>query len=186
MDETHFDALWSPDSPESIDDAIERAGMHAQARMLSNPEWTAPRHYHLNSIVEAVAAGIIAGDPWYRGYQLPPNYEAVVNRAAAMLQDSPPGQLHGDEVLEVSLLDMKTWLKEVLTKDSDFVAWNDAPGDCTTSRCSTTPEQRVFIDLDAAIQNIAINLRDQTRKSDAFDARFKKNHPEFDNEEEKP
>lgn len=177
MDESKFGAMMDAEGDETLDQAIERAGMHVAAKKLTDPEWRTPKHYHSHVLLEAVAWGLISADPWFVGYTLRDDFADVVNHIAKRLEEDPPGD-GCPEVRLVSLLALQDWFRRELMAEPRFVAWNDGPGSGVTSRYTPTPTEREFMDLDAAINNIVIKLRNETRASEAFDAKFEAEHGE--------
>lgn len=173
MNSNDFDAIKNED--ESFDDAVERAGMCHAAKLLADPEWHTPKPYHIHTLINAIAYGIISSDSYFLGYILPPHFTVVMDRMISLLQSDPPGP--GDcEVIKVSLVDMKIWLKKHLIADPHYVAWNDAAGSGFVSRNTPVATERQFIDLDCPPHNAVIYMRDDTRKFEAFDADFEARH----------
>lgn len=141
-------------------------------------------HYHCHTLVVAFAYGVLSADPWHKRYQLPPNFEKVVNVVAAAVFERWPTE----EVVVIAPNDFAEFCRDTLKENEDFLRWNDWPGHPADSitfvdRYTPTPEARDFIDLDAVFQNVAVYLRDQARLSADFDARFEADHPELKNQD---
>ena len=164
----------SIDGPEGLADLVEQASAKANRRTAADPEHTTKRCWHKSELVRGFAAGVIAADPWYRGYRLPPNFERVINRVAASIDKT----FTGGEIVHASLNELRAFFDETVMADSEFVGWNkaDGPDVVFVHRYSPTPSKRDFIDLDAVMQNVTTVLRNWKRDDDRFEAKFQQDH----------
>jgi len=145
----------------------------------STMEHTTRRSWHLSELVRGFAAGILKADPWYTGYQVPPNYEKVLNRLAEALQRDCPGERSG-EVVIASLAEIEEWFIRHAHMDDQFMAWNvdpftKGPSVKFVTRDTPTQTRREFIDLDAITQGVITTLRDWRRQEDEWER--KRNDP---------
>lgn len=154
--------------------ALEEACELNKQRLSRDPEWATPKHYHLHTLVTAFAVGIINADPWHKNYKIPPNFENVINWISFCIQEK-----YKEVVVQVSLVEMGKNYREWADQNPYFLEWNESPKGTVigiTSRYSSTPEERDFIDLDALIQNAVLYLRDETRKNEEFDRKFEEEY----------
>jgi hypothetical protein len=157
-----------------LQDAMDRATVHSET-LTTDPEYTRKRAWHVHQVLNGIAVGILGADPWYRGYQLPPNYELVVNRFADAIQSNPPGDMWNGEVFRaLSLLDIRDWVRKTAMEIPEFVAWNETDGSEMNfiTRDSSVPLERQFIILEAVFQRVMCVLRNWARDEDRLEAKF--------------
>lgn len=155
---------------DNLDDAIKAADQLHNEKLACDPEWTEKTYYHIKTLIEAFAVGIISSDPYFKIYSLPPNFEKVMNIMAELLQK----EFNYDTCPQVGLLKMKGVYKRLAMTIPEYVAWNDFGGSQFTSRFDATPTEREFISLDVPPHNAVLHLRMHTRENKAFEERIKK------------
>jgi hypothetical protein len=162
--------------PEDLADLFVRAEFQRDARLATDPEHTEKKYWHKAELIRGFAAGVLAADPWYNDYRVPPNFERVLNRIAIAVD-----AWKFDEVVHASLQDLRQFFHATAMALPEFVAWNetDGPGIAFVSRDSPTPNHRSFIDLDAVFGNVINTLRNWKRDDERFETQFEKDHPEF-------
>lgn len=127
-------------------------------RLADHPEWTEKRWTFRHDITGAFAKWAIRQAP--NGPPL--HLERVVNYLDECLKHVFTWGNEGLE--ELSLCQINKALHDILYDQgiSDFDKWNEGEG---------------FIDLDALLRNVCLDIRDERRHNDQFDAQFKKDHP---------
>lgn len=151
---------------------FDRAAEEQAQRLAADPEWSTPKYVHVHRLVEAFAVGVISADAWHRGYTLPHDFVGVVNWIAFNIQREWPNE----EVVQLSLIDIKQRLHGWAMEHPSYRAWNDLPGSGIVTRYSETPSSREFIDLDVPPHNAALHIRQHHRECEAFDAKFRAEH----------
>lgn len=145
-------------------------------RLASDPEWTVKRWIFRHDITGAFAKWAIRQSP----YGCPDNLEAVVKFLDSSLRTAVKWELppRDDGMAQLSLCDINRILHEILYEKgvSYFDAWNvsktgkhatyafDGPRDPDTD----------FIDLDALLHNVCLDIRQERRANDQFDAKFER------------
>lgn len=157
---------------------LDKVAAEHDARLGADPEWSAKRHIHVSTLVQAFAHGVLSSDPWHKGYRVPPGLDGVLNWIAFKVQEEFKDCL----VPELSLIEIVERFERWGAEHPQFQKWNecDAPGTVISivSRYSDTPDCRQFIDLGALVRNAAIYIRTDRRENDRFEERFRKEHPE--------
>lgn len=147
--------------------AFEQAEKEAKNRLSQDPEWFNQEWTHKKRILTAFAVGVLDADPYFIGYQVPENFEKVINFVAAKIEER-----WKEEVVLVSLVELEGFYQFCLEQSPEALAWNE--GETTfVSRYSPTPSKRDFIDLGALVRNCAIYLRTERREfrfHDRFEA----------------
>lgn len=173
--------------PKSLKDLIAIVTQEQNDILANDKEYTEKYHYHMHTIIEAFAIGVLSSYPYYQGFQMPPNFEKVMNYMSLKLQE----EFNNEEVPDVSLLKMRGIFIRLAKNCPDYVAWNDIGSGKTgeikcVSRYDTTPKSPDFIDLDVPPRNAINYLRRHMRETKAFDEKFnkdweehKKRHPEI-------
>lgn len=168
----------------ALSGAFEQADKEHQLSLRADPEWSAPRHVHVHTLVAAFAHGVLAADPWHKGYKVPPGFEGVINWIAFKIQE----EFKDEEVPKLSLIEIVERFKRWGEEHPQFLKWNEpaTPGTIigVVSRYSNTPEARDFIDLDALVHNAALYIRTERRENDRFEEVFKKKYPESETRNE--
>jgi hypothetical protein len=140
-------------SGNNINELIEQADRQQNVHLACDKEWSTPRYHHTSTLVQAFAQGVLSADPWYVGYQTPPNFEHRINQFSLAIQQ----KYEGEEVPKLSLLDMRDFCDIFL--HMNCMEWNEVEGPEFCSRYSATLKKRSFIDLDAAKHNVCLFLR---------------------------
>jgi hypothetical protein len=142
-------------------------------RLSGDPEWTAKRWTTVGDIVGGFAKYACRQSP----YGCPDNLEAVVKYLRAALLRSAKWTTGGME--QLSLCEISRMLHWILYDQgvSYFDAWNRAKvGETPDVLMSTGLEHldpdRDFIDLDALLHNVCLDIRLERRASDAFNKQF--------------
>ncbi|MCK9513700.1 MAG: hypothetical protein M0R28_21085 [Pigmentiphaga sp.] len=172
MEPLNEDQLQAIAESAMLSGALEAADESMKAQLAADPEWTERKYHHVHTLLTAFVYGIIAADPWHRGYRLPPDFEGVVNFMSDCIQRKWPGEA----VPQISLLEWEAFVWEWAPQHPSFRAWN-VPRDSTqlvaiVHRFSDLPDERDFIDLDALVRNSAVWLRNDTRRNEQFDYSF--------------
>jgi hypothetical protein len=167
----------NPDFNDFLSDAIAGANQLNIDRLASNPEWTDKEYYHIQTLIQAFAHGIISSYPYYKGYTLPPNFEKVM----AYMADAIEKEFNYEIVPQVGLLKMKGVYKRLAMACPEYVEWNtignpDPNGIYGVSAYDGVRTKPDFIDLDVPPHNAVLFLRSHTRENKAFDKEFKENY----------
>lgn len=149
------------------DGILDEVDREHQASLEANPEWTRREFTHLHTIMEAWTCGVVSSDGWYKGYGLTENFQRVFNHVSLCLQEK-----FADEVVRISLVEVRQWLREWAEECPEFMAWNERGGSSVVSRYTEAPLRRQFIDLSVPSHNAALWIRDQRRLSRAFERRI--------------
>ena len=125
-------------------------------------------------MIAAFSTGIVLAYPYYPGYALPPNFEAVINRMATAMEARFS---FSQGMAELSLLEIEDFWREFVETDEEATAWNrigDVEKDAVVavSRYSAQATGPEFIDLGALVRNASVWLRNDRRRFDAFNAEF--------------
>jgi hypothetical protein len=149
-------------------------------RTNNDPEWTTKQWTFRKDITSNLAKCTISQSP----YVYPEKLEKVVCYLDACLVQSVDWEIKTDAhnaMTELSLCDIARLLYDILWDMKEFQNWNmakkgkeeikfvsshDGPGDPNTD----------FIDLDALITNVCIEIRTHRRENDRFDKEFKKKY----------
>lgn len=157
-----------------------------QLSLQADPEWSTPRHVHVHTLVEAFAHGVLAADPWHKGYKIPPGFEGVINWIAFKIQE----EFKDEEVPKLSLIEIKERFDRWGHEHPQFLKWNvpETPGTVVgiVSRYSAIREERDFIDLGALVHNAALYIRTDRRENDRFEERFQQQYPDAEIGNESP
>lgn len=164
----------------SFDDILNNAQVEQANRLAGDKEWTTPITLHIKSIIEAFALGICQSYTYYNGWQLPPNYETVINRMAELLQEEFKNKMIGLECVEVSLLKLRGVYNRLAMSIPDYCAWNEMEGDGVTSRFDITPDKPSFIDLYCPPHNAVLYLRNCERDNKRSDEEFERKYGELE------
>ena len=159
----------------SFDEMMAGVAQKHANKLAQDPEWTDKIHIHKHSLVEAFAQGILSSYPWYKGYQLPENFETVMNRMSILLQEEFSG---GNlEVVQVGLLKLRGVYKRLAMSIPEYVAWNDIPGGSRiVTRYDDVANEPSFIDIDVPPHNAVIFLRDRERDYKRFNEEFERKY----------
>jgi hypothetical protein len=160
----------------SLDELLAK---HERA-LRTDPEWATPKHVHCHDLVIAFAYGVLAADPWHHGYKVPPGFDSVLNWIAFKVQEE-----FKDEVVKLSLVEIRDRFKRWGAEHPQFLKWNEAPPGVVVgvvSRYSAIPNERQFIGLDAIVHNAILYIRDKRRKDEAFDLAFDKKYGHLNKE----
>lgn len=148
-------------------------------RLRGDPEWTDKRWTFKKNITRGLAKYAISQSP----YPCPDNLEEVINYLDACLEREIDWGSHG--MAELSLCDINKLLYDILYEQgiTYFDNWNKSKkGDVEVqfvSRGSPTPNPDYdFIDLDALLHNICLDIRLERRASDKFDKEFEEKYGE--------
>ena len=152
-----------------------------QADLESCPEWSRREATHLHEIMTAWVVGVLQSYEYYRnqnGYELPANFGRVFSHISRRLCEKfPENKGYMGAVYEISLCEIRQWLKQWAMELSEFQRWNELPGSGITHRNSPLATKPTFIDLDVPSHRAAIYVRDQRRNAEAFERYFKRVHP---------
>ena len=141
-------------------------------RLCADPEWTDKEYYHIHTLITAFSDGILTSYPYYKSYQLPPNFEKVMNFMSLEIQ-----KYFSDILPQVNLMKMRGLYRKIAMQCPEYVAWNDIGnpepnGIYGVSRDTPTRDIPEFIDLDVPPHNACLYLRMHTREDKKFEADF--------------
>jgi hypothetical protein len=146
-------------------------------RLADDPEWAAKRYTCRTEITGAFAKWAVRQSP----YGCPDGLESVVRYLDACLKTAVAWD--GVGFAELSLCDINRVCWEILGDFAPFQAWNKAKeggeegvfGEETVfvSAFGPPPDpDHDFIDLDALLHNVCIDIRTKRRVDDEFDRKF--------------
>ena len=146
-------------------------------RVADDGEWTKKRYTSKKHITSALAKWAVRQSP----YPCPEELEIVVKYLDACLEKSVSWDKHG--FVNLSLQEISKLLYKILYDDNfkPFYRWNESKniseGIKYVSRYDgpENPDD-VFIDLDALLNNVCLEIRDERRINDAFDKKFEEEH----------
>ena len=151
-------------------------------RLASNEEWTEKRWTFKSDITGGLAKYAVSQSP----YPCPDNLGKVINYLDACLEKEVDWGNHG--MVELSLRDISKLLYDILYEQgfTYFDDWNKSKKGKVeiqfTSRYSGKPDPDYdFIDLDALLHNVCLDIREERRASDKFHEEFEK---EYKNKED--
>lgn len=162
----------------SLDEIISLAIQENINHLANDPEWTEKNNIHIHVLITAFSTGIMTSDPFYFGYQLPPNFEKVVNEVSLKIQKRFENEKY-PEVPEVSLLQMRGLYKKYAMECPYYVEWNNYKGTRTqfVSRYNSfSGTEREFISLDVPPHNACLYLRSKNREDKKFNEEFNKKY----------
>ena len=144
-------------------------------RLNRNDEWTIKKWTFKKDITRGLAKYAISQSP----YVCPDNLEGVIKYLDACLEKEVEWEESG--MAELSLCDINKLLHNILYEQgfSFFDEWNKAKkGNVEVQFCSRyskveDPDYE-FIDLDALLHNVCLDIRMERRASDKFDEEFQK------------
>lgn len=144
-------------------------------RLSLDEEWTKKRWLFVKDITSYLAKWAISQSP----YPYPEKLDVVVKYLHACLIR----KADESHMINLSLCEINKLLYEILYEDKieAFDAWNksknEGPEIKFASRYSDkgNPDDD-FIDLDALLHNVCLSLRDDFRRNDEFDRKFKEEH----------
>lgn len=149
-------------------------------RAKDDPEWSVKRWTFNKEIVGSFAKYAVQASP----YACPEGLEFVCNFLSIELDKVFDFNTAG--MAEISLCEINKALYDILYEKGiePFDNWNkckagNTPDIVYTSRFDGKPNpDNDFIDLDALLRNVCLDIRMERRASDLFDAKFKEEHPE--------
>ncbi len=146
-------------------------------RLNGDPEWLSKRWTFKSDITRGLAKYAISQS----SYPCPDNLEEVINYLDACLEKEVDWHLSG--MAELSLCDINKLLYDILYEQgiSYFDNWNKSKkGDVKISFSSRYSGKEdpdySFIDLDALLRNVCLDIRMERRASDKFDEEFEKKY----------
>ncbi len=149
-----------------------------RATLEADTEWARQVPTHLGSIMAAWSHGVITSNEYYHGYALPDHFDVVFAHISRRLCEKfPADEAFMGAVVDISLCEMRQWLKEWAMELPEFRAWNDLPGSGVTSRYHATGDTPSFIDLDVPSHNAAVYLQNQRREERAFEIYMARKYP---------
>lgn len=147
-----------------------------------DPEWTDKRWTFKKDITRGLAKYAISQSP----YSCPDNLEEVINYLDACLERDVDWDSHG--MAELSLCDINKLLYDILYEQgvTYFNNWNKSKkGDVEiqfASRYSSKPDPDYdFIDLDALLRNVCLDIRLERRADDKFHKEFEEKYGKLEN-----
>ena len=146
-------------------------------RLSDSPEWSIKRWTFKSDITRGLAKYAIAQSP----YSCPNNLEEVINYLDACLEKEVDWEKFG--MVELSLCDINKLLYDILYEQgiSYFDNWNKSKkGNVKISFSSRYSGKEdpdySFIDLDALLRNVCLDIRMERRANDKFDEEFEKKY----------
>jgi len=166
----------------ALDAAIEKMPPTYE-RLAGDAEWAKPRGVFRGWITGALAKWAIRQSP----YHMPEHLMEVVGYLDACLRRGVTW--NSDDWAELSLCQVNKLLHDILMDKgvTYFDAWNvPKKGTHKTKFTSAHDDPQDpdydFIDLHALLRNVCLDIRDERRRSDEFNAQFEKewaeSHPE--------
>jgi hypothetical protein len=155
----------------SFGELIAQAHVDAANRLAEDPEWTTKIVIHIKSIIEAFALGCMQSYSYYNNFQIPPNYELVINKMSLLLQN----ELYiTEECVEISLLKLRGVYNRLACSIPEYVAWNEigTSENRLLSNDNESQDTPSFIDLFCPPHNAVIFLRDKERDYQRLNAEF--------------
>lgn len=147
------------------------------SRFADDPEWTVKRWIFKKEITQALAKCAVRQSP----YPCPQELEEVISYLDACLEKEIEWATAG--MTELSLCDINKLLYDILYEQgfSAFDNWNKSKkGDVEiqiASRYSGRPDPDYdFIDLDALLMNVCLDIRMERRADDKFNEEFEKEY----------
>ena len=145
-------------------------------RLNGDPEWEKKHWIFVNYVTGYLAMWAIRQSP----YTYPERLDEVIKYLDACLTL----KANKEKMMEVSLCEINKMLYEILYEQGveAFDNWNkckkgDTPDISFTSRYDGKKDPDYdFVDLDALLHNVCISLRNDFRKDDEFDRKFKEEH----------
>jgi hypothetical protein len=158
----------------SFEDLFAKANYEDTERMVKNPEYTTNEYIHISVLITAFAVGILDSYPYYTNFQMPPNFEKVMNYMSLELQK----EFDYAEVPKVCLLKMRGVYKRLSLKCKDYVDWNKIGEDkennyrdCIEEDIPSSPQ---FISLDCPPRNAINYLRRYIKEQKEFEKKLKR------------
>jgi hypothetical protein len=148
-------------------------------RLSSDPEWSEKRWTFKHDITGAFAKWAVRQS----AYNCPSNIENVISYLSTCLER----EVNWDECVgmaQLSLCDINKLLYDILYEKgiSYFDDWNKAKKNWkeTDYECLDRAEREDpdygFIDLDALLHNVSLDIREERRANDKFDKEFEEEH----------
>lgn len=185
MDESMFDEVieepllteegfLNPVAMNQLEKAIEGVGPTYQ-RLAGDSEWNTPHYLYPDYIVGSLAKWAVRQSPYHN----PEGLEKVIGYLNACLKRD--FQKAGRDLVEMSLCQINEYLHKNLMSLDVFLAWNNPKkGKVQIKFVSSDSEEGDpdcdFIDLDALLHNVCLDLRDEWRADKAFEEKFEKEH----------
>jgi hypothetical protein len=153
----------------------EVAEEHA-ASLRADPEWTTGYYFHQRTLIEAFMYGVTSADELFLPYRLPDDFSGVVN----FIADRMHRHWNGEIVPRVSLLEIKGLFAEWAWEHPSYRKWCEDPPGAPTVVVVTAydrpgdgpPEDRARVSHEVVGHNAAIYLRNEHRRTEAFDREF--------------
>jgi hypothetical protein len=174
---------------EKFKDAMEAAHQINQFNKRSDPEWINKRIASVKDITSSFAKFSIMQSP----YSCPDNLEYIIKYLDSKLKEKVEWDNLG--YAELSLSDIEKLLYDILYEKGvkEFDDWNvskKGKSDFVFVTAFSKPDPDYdFIDLDALLRNVCVEIRDERRKNDAFNKKFEEEytaeygHPPFEEKE---
>ena len=173
--------MEEPQKINSFEELLALASQEQRERLCADLEWTEKTCYHISTIISAFAIGILDSYPYYRGFQMPPNFEKVMNYMALKLEEEFAEYDVKGLLPTVNLIKLKGVYKRLAMGCPEYVEWNSinvSPDE--NVRFSTVYDgvgnEPEFIDIEVPPHNACLYLRAKTRENKAFDKIFEKTH----------
>jgi len=144
-------------------------------RLSGDSEWSIKRWTFKREITGGLAKWAIRQS----GYACPDGLEKVVGYLDACLENEV---FKSKEMLELSLCEINKHCWDILEDMKEFLAWNECKKGNTPDisfSCRYSKKEHPddsFIDLDALLHNICLDIRMERRANDAFDKKFEEDH----------
>ena len=153
-------------------------------RLKDDIEWNSKKWIFKDNITGAFAKWAIGQSP----YACPDNLEKVVNYLDACLEREIDWDRNG--MAELSLCDINKLLYDILYEQGIiyFDDWNKTKKDWRKTEFNSIREAKEkdpdydFIDLDALLRNVCLDIRTERRENDRFDKKFEEEYGEVNEE----
>lgn len=155
---------WEDDVDEEIfemmlEGAIGSSAEQAREILEDNEEWNTKEPTHISEFVRGFAIGVLQADLWHKNYMVPEEYGSVINWIAFNAQKYFG---EGEVIADLSLLEIEDLLRNWAMEHPVFRLWGEGEMKYLGNEMEI-PEDRDFIDLDAALRNAVIHIRDERR-----------------------
>jgi hypothetical protein len=168
---------------ENFGELFSRADYESTQRMALDPTYTTNEYIHMSVLITAFAVGILESYPYYNNFQMPPNFEKVMNFISLELQK----EFDYVEVPKVCLLKMRGVYKRISQRCQEYVEWNKI-GEYNDVNFRDLVEEDIpqhpqFISLDCPPRNAINYLKRYIKENKEFDAKLKSKLKEMEGDE---
>ena len=163
---------------EEVQAEFAAACTNGRASLTQDPEWVFDQDQWTcpSDVVAAFVYSTIVSSGWFIGYQVPANFEKVINDLAKAIEAKWGDLIPTMQVFEVSLCDLLVFYERFIESSSECKAWEEIGGETIISAFSPVPTKPQFISMDVLARNAVLHIRDQRRKHAEFDRKFEEKY----------